>query len=72
MKAPMTRMNFRQRIAAQPNKGQIALCVALSLMTFGIFRYSFLRTLVQGNDPLAGLSTRQQKDRYWLKYLYRV
>lgn len=75
MKATMNRQNYRNyqnrsQFNYRPLKADLFISLAMSLLTFGMIPYSFLRNIVMGPNPFSGLTTRQRRDMYWLHYLY--
>lgn len=73
MKNSMNRQNHRNcnlRSNYRPTKTDMFLCMAMSLLTFGMIPYSFLRNMVSTFSPFDGLTTRQMRDMSWLKQMY--
>jgi hypothetical protein len=63
------RNNYNMRSVYQPLTMVLAMSVAL--YNFGVKAMSFLSSLVTTSDgPFAGLTRRQMKDMWWLRYLY--
>ena len=72
MKQSMTRQNFRKITNNIRNFRPNTVATLIALANFGVTAFKFLNSLITvGCTPFEGLTTKQLKQMYFLRAMYR-